>query len=158
MSLRKIETRQSENGHYTARIYRDAEAEEYVVKFALGTKALVDADYFTDDLADARGTADFEIERYHDRTLGERRAFEGRYPAYSVEAGRPDDVTGVSWIFHVVERQGPRFHDFHGVATFNGNLYQHASRIRAKADAEAEALARNKAAEAADRAAAGRLL
>ena len=45
------------HGNFSAKIYRDAEWNEYRVKFFHVGSHLPDGDYFTDDESDARGTA-----------------------------------------------------------------------------------------------------
>lgn len=46
------------NGAKSIKIYRDAEWQEFVVRFYQDGKELKDAEYRTDDKSDAEGTAD----------------------------------------------------------------------------------------------------
>lgn len=50
---------------YEFRVYRN-EYGEYVVRLYDGSRHLREADYFTDDKADAIGTGEAELERMHD--------------------------------------------------------------------------------------------
>lgn len=55
--LRKICAYSSPKETRRATVYRNAEWQEYVVKFRANDQPLRDADYHTDDKADAIGTA-----------------------------------------------------------------------------------------------------
>jgi hypothetical protein len=57
MALRRIAVATNVNYTRTAKIYRDAVWEEYVVKFSIDGKKQVNADYHTDDKEDALDTA-----------------------------------------------------------------------------------------------------
>jgi hypothetical protein len=57
MSLRLIRTEKSNGDTHIAKIYRNAEYDEYVVKFYRDGVYQVDADYFTDDIGDAISTS-----------------------------------------------------------------------------------------------------
>ena len=46
-----------------ARVLLDAEGEEFTVKFYRGGKFLKDANYYTEDESDAKGTAQLELSR-----------------------------------------------------------------------------------------------
>ena len=59
--MRKVDTITS--GRYTAKIYRDVEWDEYRVSFYADNIKHPDADYHTDDIDDARGTAKHMIAR-----------------------------------------------------------------------------------------------
>lgn len=48
---------------HTAKVYRDAENDEFVSRFYINGKHNPSADYFTNDKADAVGTADWHINR-----------------------------------------------------------------------------------------------
>lgn len=54
------------NGHYQAKIYRDAEWDEYVVVFFRDGKRLPDADYHTGDWDDADATAQAVLNSYNE--------------------------------------------------------------------------------------------
>ena len=58
-SLRLIQTH--ENGNKQAKVYKDTELGEYRVKLYKDGKHLADADYHTDDVSDAHGTAKLHI-------------------------------------------------------------------------------------------------
>jgi hypothetical protein len=57
MALRKIESISNTKNGKSATVYRDAEFQEYRVKFYQDGKHLEAADYHTDDKADAQSTA-----------------------------------------------------------------------------------------------------
>ena len=57
MALRRIETILNDGKKLAAKVYRDAEWQEYRVKFFRDGKYQRDADYHTDDKADAQFTA-----------------------------------------------------------------------------------------------------
>ena len=50
-------------GIYLAEIRYNSLLEEYIVKFYINGLPIVDADYFTDDKADAVGTAEVQINK-----------------------------------------------------------------------------------------------
>ena len=56
MTLRLINTIEADNS--TAKVYRDSDWNEYRVKFFIDGVHQVDADYHTDDKADAISTAE----------------------------------------------------------------------------------------------------
>lgn len=57
MALRRIETILNDGKKLAAKVYRDAEWQEYRVKFFRNGKHQEGADYHTDDKADAQFTA-----------------------------------------------------------------------------------------------------
>lgn len=57
MALRKIETISNTQTGRSATVYRDAEFNEYRVKFYQDGKHQTEADYHTDDKGDAQRTA-----------------------------------------------------------------------------------------------------
>lgn len=59
MALRQIE--KQVNGNREARVMYDTDVQEYIVKFYTNGKHYAPADYFTDDKADAQGTARLEL-------------------------------------------------------------------------------------------------
>lgn len=61
MAMRKID--EVSKGKYTAKVYRDAEWQEYRVKFYINGVHLTEADYHTDTKEDAVNTAVYEVAR-----------------------------------------------------------------------------------------------
>lgn len=57
MSRRLIETIKSPTGDHVAKVYRDAEWQEFRVTFHENGQHLAQADYHTDDAQDAHSTA-----------------------------------------------------------------------------------------------------
>ncbi len=57
MSLRRISTVMVEGSPVVARVFRDQDSREFVVRLYEGGKHYEPADYFTDDREDAEGTA-----------------------------------------------------------------------------------------------------
>jgi hypothetical protein len=68
-STRLVKTQ--EDGKKTAKIYRDSDTEEYIVKFYVDGVYQRKADYFTDDKQDAIGTAKAELKRRSFNTVKE---------------------------------------------------------------------------------------
>jgi hypothetical protein len=62
MAIRKIQTVAGLNGAF-ANIYRDSDLQEYVVRFHFAQPIgyVKEADYFTNDKADAIGTAKYQF-------------------------------------------------------------------------------------------------
>lgn len=58
--MRLIDTKT--NDVKVAKIYRDAENQEFVVKFFISNVHQINADYFTDDKSDAIGTANVFVD------------------------------------------------------------------------------------------------
>lgn len=52
------------NGPHSAKVYKNPEWNENVVKFFHNGQYQAKADYHTDDMADAHGTATFQLNRY----------------------------------------------------------------------------------------------
>jgi hypothetical protein len=57
MALRLIETITRVDGSRTAKVYRDAQWNEWRVRFYTNGAHLIDGDYFTGEKSDAQGTA-----------------------------------------------------------------------------------------------------
>jgi hypothetical protein len=55
---------QAEKLPFSHKIYRDVEWNEYVIKFYLHGKFIIDSDYRTDDKQDALSTAQFQLDVY----------------------------------------------------------------------------------------------
>lgn len=62
-SMRLLGTHKSDDGKHTAKVYKDTEWGEHRVRFFTDGKHHVDADYHTEDKADADDTAKAEIKR-----------------------------------------------------------------------------------------------
>lgn len=66
MAKRLIQTETHTSGTgtvHTAKVYRDSEWDEYVVKFAVDSHLLKKSDYHTSDKQDALDTAKYHIDR-----------------------------------------------------------------------------------------------
>lgn len=64
-ALRIVSKHSGEDGIHTANVYRDSDWGEFRVKFYKGGKHVgEDGDYHTDDLGDAKSTADAQLKRY----------------------------------------------------------------------------------------------
>lgn len=94
--MRKIT--EMSHGNFTAKIYRDSDYNEYRVKFFHVGSHLPDGDYFTDDEADARGTAALCMQHMDDALVTEnaddyRNSRDEEYNMLVTEYGFCDDGT-----------------------------------------------------------------